>query len=656
VVSCHKSALSFTALLLAISILVSFFRPVNEAEAAEVDALPRSCTIMPLGDSITRGSSSGVTETNKQISYRKDLWELLLADPDYGSLAFVGSLTNGEFYSGFDANHEGHAGWSDASVADNVYAWLVSNPPEIVLLHIGTNGLDPSEEDVEDILDEIDRYESNRNSLVWVILARIIDRIPNSATTTDFNDNVQDMAEARILAGDEIFIVDMEDGAGLDYDYYYKQPPGDMFDSLHPYHTGYTKMASVWKDGIDQISLQACNEPPEIVTPLGNRTDAEGSTISIDVNATDLEENPLEFKATKLPAGLSIDPVSGVISGTISYQSVGTYSTSVTATDTFSQKVDVKSFTWTVTNTNRAPVIDPPGDQSSPEGIPVDPLQIVAEDPDGNSFTFDDNGTLPAGLSIDPDSGQISGELGYGSAGSYPVVITVTDNDSANPLSSSVGFTWTVTNTNRPPAFTTLPADQLDDEGDAVSLQIQASDPDLDDSLSYSSAGLPDGLALNSETGIISGILSYNASIGSPHAVSVAISDGIVELTANFTWQVVNRNGPPQVVNPGSQTDAALQPVDLQLQASDPDLGDSLTFSIGAGSQLPPGLQLHPESGVIFGVIAEDGVSNNPFWVTVIVKDNGSPQLSGEATFDWHVVPSDFPSGSEIVFLPLVIH
>ena len=68
------------------------------------------------------------------------------------------------------------------------------------------------------------------------------------------------MAQAR-MPGDKIKIVDMEDGAGIDYD---MRPAGDMFDLLHPYQygAGYDKMADVWYSALVQI-LPPDPDPPD---------------------------------------------------------------------------------------------------------------------------------------------------------------------------------------------------------------------------------------------------------------------------------------------------------------------------------------------------------------------------------------------------------
>jgi hypothetical protein len=227
-----------------------------------VSSVPQfACTspvrIMPLGDSITAGKSSGVDDVTQQISYRKDLWEGLLTANH--SVNFVGSLVNGEFYAGFDPDHEGHSGWRDDQIALNIYDngganWLSNTPADVILLHIGTNGLDPSSTDIENILNEIDQYEVANSTTVIVILARIINMVPVNATVSQFNNNVQNMAQNRINNGDKLIVIDMENGAGLLYSF---QPTGDMWDSLHPFASGYTKMASVWLTALSGI-LPTC--------------------------------------------------------------------------------------------------------------------------------------------------------------------------------------------------------------------------------------------------------------------------------------------------------------------------------------------------------------------------------------------------------------
>ena len=250
--------------LIGFALLVIGIQPVYGLSTNQEPLLcPDEIKVMPLGDSITTGKYSGNDPGNTpegakdDIGYRKDLWDLLNARGF--NVDFVGTESNGSTYPFNDPEHEGHNGFTDAEIADNIYNdggenWLSQNPPNIVLLHIGTNHLDDDPTEVKRILDEIDEYEADTGRRVSVILARIIDMVPNNPVVNQFNNNVAAMAAARPEYGVDLFMVDMEDGAGLIYSF---QPAGDMLlDGLHPYATGYSKMAAVWSTAFSDL----CNE------------------------------------------------------------------------------------------------------------------------------------------------------------------------------------------------------------------------------------------------------------------------------------------------------------------------------------------------------------------------------------------------------------
>jgi hypothetical protein len=202
---------------------------------------------MPLGDSITYDNNRGDNRPiGDRISYRYTLHNLLNS-AGY-AFDFIGSENAGENY--LSAEMDDNAGFP--GIQDSQLAVLISTgysqrdlrqitpgpyldtyPADIILLHIGTNAVNESPDDVEDILDNIrvsDPY-------VYIFVARIINRYPYSNVTTAFNDNVEAMVAAR--ADSRIIMVDMENGAGIDYS-------TDMADDLHPNQLGYDKMARLW--------------------------------------------------------------------------------------------------------------------------------------------------------------------------------------------------------------------------------------------------------------------------------------------------------------------------------------------------------------------------------------------------------------------------
>ncbi len=259
---------------------------------------------MPLGDSITKG----ILGSDYDWGYREPLY-VNLANSGY-NFDFVGSFTDGDFQ---DPNHEGHGGWHADTTGENdilgqVYNWLTANPADIILLHIGTNDIPASGQDaneVSDILDEIDRYESDYSTEVTVLVARIIKKGGFLETVRIFNDNVQAMVLDRIsnpnnpAYPDKIVPpndVDMENA--LDY-------PDDFYDATHPNDAGYAKMADVWFDALDSII-----SPPLITsTPITNVTVSQ--LYSYDVDANGYPEPT--YALITCPNGMTIDHNTGLI-------------------------------------------------------------------------------------------------------------------------------------------------------------------------------------------------------------------------------------------------------------------------------------------------------------------------------------------------------
>lgn len=195
--------------------------------------------IMPLGDSITWDWYYGDERPDSERSgYRNYLW-YKLRDIGYDA-NFVGSKKTGETVDPyFDGDNEGYTAWQSYQIAEYVYQFLEKNPPDVILLHIGTNDFQSSAAGIEETLNEIDRFENENNRHIEVILARVINFEERSPTISELNKNIESMAQNRIDNGDDIQIVDMEYGAGINYD-------TDMIDGIHPNDCGYEKMANVW--------------------------------------------------------------------------------------------------------------------------------------------------------------------------------------------------------------------------------------------------------------------------------------------------------------------------------------------------------------------------------------------------------------------------
>jgi hypothetical protein len=248
--------------------------------------------IMPLGDSNTNAFAGG------RKSYRPALYSDLV-DTGY-AVDFVGSRTDD--FGTHDPHHEGWSGFSPSDIAIALDGWLMENPPETVLLHIGTNGLDSlgvetQVNDVEDILNIVDGFDSD----ITVVLGRIINRATYHQLTTDFNIALDAMAQSRIANGDRIFIVDHE--SALDY-------PDDMVDEKHANETGYGKMADVWQEGLNQY-MPVCNPAAPDITSDPLQSALVNELYTYTVHTSGFPEP--DFSLVTAPAGMQIHPDTGDI-------------------------------------------------------------------------------------------------------------------------------------------------------------------------------------------------------------------------------------------------------------------------------------------------------------------------------------------------------
>ncbi|MCM4164796.1 MULTISPECIES: malectin domain-containing carbohydrate-binding protein, partial [unclassified Arenibacter] len=124
----------------------------------------------------------------------------------------------------------------------------------------------------------------------------------------------------------------------------------------------------------------------------------------------------------------------------------------------------------------------------------------------------------------------------FNTPGIYEVELTVSD----GVLTNSTTLTITVnTPANQAPVVTN-PGEQNGIEGEVVSLQVVATDPE-DDGLSYSATGLPTGLSIDTATGLISGTIATGAEANSPYTVEVTVTDDgtpAESAMVSFIWNV----------------------------------------------------------------------------------------------------------------------
>jgi hypothetical protein len=180
-------------------------------------------------------------------------------------------------------------------------------------------------------------------------------------------------------------------------------------------------------------------------------------------------------------------------------------------------------------------------------------------------------------------------------------------------------------------------AGQTGTVGVAFSVQAAGHDQDLD-TLTYSAAGLPAGLAINQATGRISGI----PTTAGDSIIVVTVSDSLLSAATSFALHVVSAPPPPSgnpLVSPGPQRNIEGDKVELEIQVLlDRDgKGKGRRGTVGTFSavNLPPGLRIDSRDGEIEEHIQNGAASDSPYHVTVTLTAEGHAY---SVSFDWTVL------------------
>ncbi|BAU85087.1 esterase [Streptomyces laurentii] len=191
--------------------------------------------VLPLGDSITAGVGSPTAS-----SYRRPLLDLAAGQSRY-NVRFVGSQVGGRLP---DISHEGHSGYMIDDIRNGIDQWMAGARPDVVLLHIGVNDLDRSDDPghagdrLKALLDQI--YADKPG--VTVIMQGVVPTIQGLKLSPEvFNDQARQLQSVEAQAGNKFRFVD---APALD--------GSEMADELHPNDKGYDRMARTFFTPLDE--------------------------------------------------------------------------------------------------------------------------------------------------------------------------------------------------------------------------------------------------------------------------------------------------------------------------------------------------------------------------------------------------------------------
>jgi type II secretory pathway pseudopilin PulG len=265
------------------------------------------------------------------------------------------------------------------------------------------------------------------------------------------------------------------------------------------------------------------NAAPTITGP-GNQTTYKSTADSLAVaplvsggTGTDT------YAATNLPAWLTLNTATGVISGTAPAAKSTTSNITVKVTDAAGVFVTSASFKWFVTD-----LATSMGDQTTYLKAAVS-LDLDNFSTGGTSpYTYTASG-LPAWLTLNGSTGKITGTAPNSVGSTTNITVTVTD--SIGEVITSAPFTWYVSSLK----WTAIPA-QSSRHNKAASLTVTSYVSGGTVPYTYAATGLPAGLTINATSGVISG----KPTTADPYAVQVTATDstGASVTSAAFTWTV----------------------------------------------------------------------------------------------------------------------
>jgi hypothetical protein len=203
--------------------------------------------LMALGGALT----AGVIDPHRQLpvppwrtGWRGPL-QVLLAKAGYAA-DWVGTRRLGAQRKGFDPDVQAQAGWTAMQLAygrqgdgrDGVYAWLARTQPDLILLQLGPRQAQEGTAGVAAILDEIDRWGSETQQAVTVLVMGLL---TDTATTSArlFNQALRRLAAQRAQRTSRLRLLVIDPRQGLD-------PARHLRPDHYPTTLGYQHLAHAW--------------------------------------------------------------------------------------------------------------------------------------------------------------------------------------------------------------------------------------------------------------------------------------------------------------------------------------------------------------------------------------------------------------------------
>ena len=240
------------------------------------------------------------------------------------------------------------------------------------------------------------------------------------------------------------------------------------------------------------INTSNVNDLPAI-TSAPAITAKQDSLYTYDADAADPDNDSITYLLLSFPAGMSINPLTGLVTWTPTNQQTGHIDVTLGARDR--DGTTMQAFTILVENVNDAPSITSVPITSTEQGTLYEYL-AEAVDPDKEELVFS-LAEAPSGMLLDASSGYIVWMPENEHAGNNSVTVVVSDRN----LTARQSFVIFVENVNDAPNITSPPRLSASVKS-LYAYDVNATDPD-GDTISYSLLEAPEEMQINSQSGLI---------------------------------------------------------------------------------------------------------------------------------------------------------
>ena len=306
--------------------------------------------------------------------------------------------------------------------------------------------------------------------------------------------------------------------------------------------------------------------PPAISAPVFDSKPVTavtaGSTYTYQVQSHDPDGSTPGFVLADAPAGMTVNPATGLITWATTSTSPATAAVALYAYDP-SGSFTIQAFEVQVAGGSPAASHRAlPAQVSGQEGQPL-VLPITATDPADLALVYW-AANLPGGASFDPTTHTLLWEPAYGQAGTYDDV-TFYVSDGINTVGAAV--TLSIAPAPTPPILA-APPNQTVREGDHLRFTLQGSDAD-GNPVAYSSTNLPENATLNPNTGVFDWPIGYDQT-GTINVSFTATSSGGVSTAQVVTYTVLPAPAAPVFTTLQGWQVAEGQPVSFVAMAVNP--------------------------------------------------------------------------------------